>query len=250
MTLRIRLFAGARDAVGEREVRFEVPGGLTAAELLARLGERYPKLRAMLGSLRLAVNREYVGGGHRVREGDEVALIPPVSGGSDLFQVTQEPLSLDAVARAVSRNTSGAVASFLGIVRQFSRGRQVTFLEYEAYPEMATATMGRIADEIRGRWPVDAVAIVHRVGRLQVGEASVAIAVAAPHRREALEGCAYAIERLKAVVPIWKREVWSDGSEWVGSTADEYQELQTESREPRSESRAPRATGPSPAPDP
>ncbi|MFA5027883.1 MAG: molybdenum cofactor biosynthesis protein MoaE, partial [Candidatus Methylomirabilota bacterium] len=116
-------------------------------------------------------------------------------------------------------------ASFLGVVRVLSRGRTVQYLEYEAYPEMAVASMRAIGEEIRGRFAVDQVAILHRVGRLGIGEASVAIAVASPHRREALEACAHAIERLKAVVPIWKKEVWADGSAWIGSTVDEYREL-------------------------
>jgi molybdopterin synthase catalytic subunit len=246
MILHIKLFAGAREAVGAREVRLDVPENLTAAEVLTRLGERYPRLGPMLASLRLAVNREYVRSDHRLRQDDEVALIPPVSGGSDLFEVTPDPLSLDAVIRGVSRTTSGAVSSFLGIVREFSRGRQVTLLEYEAYPEMASSTMQTIGSEIRERWQVDAVAIVHRVGRLEVGEASVAIAVAAAHRREALEACAYAIERLKAVVPIWKREVWSDGSEWIGSTVDEYRELHAEAQRPERAEAPSRPSTPSP----
>jgi molybdopterin synthase catalytic subunit len=157
-------------------------------------------------------------------EGDEVALIPPVSGGVDLYEITEAPLSVDALVKAVGQKSSGAVASFLGIVREFARGRQVKYLEYDAYPEMATATMRQIGDEIRKRWPVDRIAIVHRIGRLMIGEASVAIAIASPHRREALEACAYAIERLKEIVPIWKKEVWTDGAEWIGSTVDEYQE--------------------------
>jgi molybdopterin synthase catalytic subunit len=163
-----------------------------------------------------------VGEEHALLEGDEVALIPPVSGGADLFEITAGPLSLDALAAAVGQTSSGAIASFLGIVRGHARGRRVDHLEYDAYPEMAVGKMRQIAEEIRGRWPVDRVAIVHRVGRLGVGEASVAIAVASPHRAEALQACAYAIERLKEIVPIWKKEVWSDGAEWIGSTVDEY----------------------------
>jgi molybdopterin synthase catalytic subunit len=230
MKLRVKLFAGARDAVGERELALELAEGATVAEALRHLAGRYPRLGALLSSLRVAVNREYVGGDHRLQADDELAVIPPVSGGADLFEITERPLSLDALIRSVSVPTSGAVASFLGIVREVSRGRRVTRLEYDAYPEMATATMRTIAEGIRRRWPVDRVGIVHRIGPLEVGEASVAIAIAAPHRREALEACAYAIEQLKAIVPIWKREVWSDGSEWIGSTADEYEELKDNPR--------------------
>jgi len=224
MKIRMRLFASAREVVGKQEVIVDVPEGVTAADLLTQLVAQHPDLRRLAPSLKLAVNHEYVEGERRLAEGDEVALIPPVSGGVDLFEVTESPLSLDVMARTVGQNTSGAIASFLGVVREFSRGRRVDHLEYDAYPEMAVAKMRQIGDEIHARWPVDLVAMVHRVGRLTVGEASVAIAVASPHRQEALQACAYAIERLKEIVPIWKKEVWADGSEWIGSTVDEYRQ--------------------------
>ncbi|MEI8189939.1 MAG: molybdopterin converting factor subunit 1 [candidate division NC10 bacterium] len=224
MKIRMRLFASAREVVGKQEVIVDVPEGVTAADLLTQLVAQHPDLRRLAPSLKLAVNHEYVEGGRRLAEGDEVALIPPVSGGLDLFEITESPLSLDVMAQTVGQNTSGAIASFLGVVREFARGRRVDHLEYDAYPEMAAAKMRQIGDEIHARWPVDRVAMVHRVGRLSVGEASVAIAVASPHRQEALEACAYAIERLKEIVPIWKKEVWADGSEWIGSTVDEYQQ--------------------------
>jgi molybdopterin converting factor subunit 1 len=224
MKIRMRLFASVREAVGKREVVVDLPAGATASSLLSHLGVQYPKLRGLMPSLKVAINHEYVEGERQLAEGDEVALIPPVSGGLDLFEISDSPLSLDAVARAVGQNTSGAIASFLGVVRAFARGRQVDHLEYDAYPEMAVAKMREIGGEIRARWPVDRIAMVHRVGRLTVGEASVAIAVASPHRREALQACAYAIERLKEIVPVWKKEVWADGSEWIGSTLDEYRE--------------------------
>jgi molybdopterin synthase catalytic subunit len=228
MQVRIKAFAGAREALGQRELVLDVADGATVALLLDRLVAERPALQPMKASLRVAVNREYAEAGRRLADDDEVALIPPVSGGLDHYEVTDRPLALDPLVQAVSRTTSGAVASFLGIVREFSRGRRVQSLEYEAYPEMATAMMRKLGEEIRSRWPVDEVAIVHRTGRLRIGEASVAILVAAPHRKEALEACAYAIERLKAVVPIWKKEVWIDGAEWIGSTVDEYRELQEE----------------------
>ncbi|MFB3817606.1 MAG: molybdenum cofactor biosynthesis protein MoaE [Candidatus Methylomirabilales bacterium] len=230
MKVRIKAFAGAREALRQRELVVEMAEGATVAMLLDRLVVERPALLPMKASLRVAVNREYAEGGRRLSEDDEVALIPPVSGGLDLYAVTDQPLALDPLVQAVSRRTSGAVASFLGIVREFSRGRQVQSLEYEAYPEMATAMMRKLGEEIRGRWSVDEVAMVHRTGPLTIGEASVAIVIAAPHRREALEACAYAIERLKAVVPIWKKEVWTDGAEWIGSTVDEYRELQEEKK--------------------
>ena len=224
MKVRLKLFAYAREVIGSRDLAVELPEGTTTSGLLSELLIRYPGLGALEASIKIAVNHEYAEGGRKLAEGDEVALIPPVSGGLDLYEVTGSPLSLDAMARVVGQNTSGAIASFLGIVREFARGRQVEYLEYEAYPEMAVAKMREIGDEIRHRWPVDRISMVHRVGRLTVGEASVAIAIASPHRREALQACAYAIERMKEIVPVWKKEVWADGSEWIGSTVDEYRE--------------------------
>jgi molybdopterin converting factor subunit 1 len=227
MKIRVRFFAAVRDIMGQRELLLDLPGGSTADGLLQRLVAEYPGLAGLGASVRLSVNREYVDGDRPLADGDEVALIPPVSGGLDRYEIVDERLSLDALASSVGQNTSGAIASFLGVVREVSLGRQVQYLEYDAYPEMAVATMRAIGEEIRQRWPVDRVAIVHRVGRLEIGEASVAIVVSSPHRREALQACAYAIERLKQIVPVWKKEVWTDGQQWIGSTVDEYREQNT-----------------------
>jgi len=222
MKIRIKLFASVREIIGQKELILEVPDGMTASALPQQLATQYPRLRTLVSFLKVAVNQEYADGARVLAEGDEVALLPPVSGGVELFEITEAPLSLDAMVAAIRQDACGAIASFLGIVRGVARGRKVDHLEYDAYPEMAIAKMRQIGDEIRTRWPVDRIAIAHRVGRLGVGEASVAIAVASPHRHEALQACAYAIERLKAIVPIWKKEVWSDGAEWIGSTVDEY----------------------------
>ena len=132
-----------------------------------------------------------------------------------MFDITDQPLSLEPLVSVVTRSSSGAVDSFLGVVREQTRGRQVLYLEYEAYREMAIPKMREIADEIRQKWKVDEIAMVHRIGHLEIGEVSVAIAVSAPHRHQALAACAYAIDRLKETVPIWKKEVWTDGEEWV-----------------------------------
>lgn len=133
-----------------------------------------------------------------------------------MFEITDQPLLLEPLVNAVKRSSSGAIATFLGVVREQTRGRQVRYLEYEAYREMAIPKMRQIADEIHRKWEVDEIAMVHRIGHLQIGEASVAIAVSAPHRHQALAACAYAIDRLKETVPIWKKEVWIDGEEWAG----------------------------------
>jgi MoaE-MoaD fusion protein len=220
--VRVKLFASVREIVGRRELVLDVSEGFTVSALSRRLVSDHPKLLALMPSLQFAVNHEYADGQRVLVEGDEVAAIPPVSGGADIFEVIQDPLSMDRLAASVASGTSGAIAGFLGVVRGQSRGRQVDHLEYDAYTEMAVAKMRQIGEEIHSRWPVDRVAIAHRVGRLGVGDASVAIAVSSPHRHEALQACAYAIERLKAIVPIWKKEVWSDGAEWIGSTVDEY----------------------------
>lgn len=132
-----------------------------------------------------------------------------------MFEITDQPLLLEPLVNAVKRSSSGAVVTFLGVVREQTQGRQVRYLTYEAYREMAIPKMRELADEIRQKWKVDEIAMMHRIGHLQVGEASVAIAVSAPHRHEAFAACAYAIDRLKEVVPIWKKEVWTDGEEWV-----------------------------------
>ena len=147
-----------------------------------------------------------------IQEGDEVAFIPPVSGGS--FRVTDEEIRLQELIDEVRDEEAGAIVTFLGTVRRHSRGRAVQHLEYEAYPEMAEKKLEEIGQEMQERWGVRA-AIVQRVGHLEVGEASVAIAVAAPHRREAFEAARYAIDRLKEIVPIWKKEFYEGGEEWI-----------------------------------
>lgn len=217
MRVQVKLFAAAREIVGQGEVSLELKEGSTVGDLIEHFFVRYPRLKEMAGSLLLAVNREFSELTVKLHEGDEVGVIPPVSGGAEpMFEITQHPLSVETAVRAVTKNTCGAVATFIGVVREFSRGRQVSYLEYEAYPEMAIAKMRQIEDEIRQQWEIEGAAIHHRVGRLGIGEASVVIAVSAPHRRQALEACAYAIERLKQIVPIWKKEVSPDGSYWVG----------------------------------
>ncbi len=136
-----------------------------------------------------------------------------------MFQIVREPISIERLVEAVEDPGAGAICTFLGVVRDHNLGRQVQYLEYEAYPEMAVPAMERIADEIRSRWAVTHVAMVHRVGRLEIGEASVGIAVSSPHRAEAFAACHYAIDRLKETVPIWKKEIWTDGEEWIEGTA-------------------------------
>jgi molybdopterin synthase catalytic subunit len=161
-----------------------------------------------------AVNREYVEPGRELADGDEVALIPPVSGGS--LQLVLGPLDVAAVVHDVESPEAGAIASFVGTVRRHSRSRDVLHLEYEAFEEMAEEMLERLAAELTERHGLCAVAIHHRLGRVEIGEASVVIAVSAPHRSAALDACREAIETLKATIPLWKKEVYAGGEEWIG----------------------------------
>jgi molybdopterin synthase catalytic subunit len=206
MTVQVRLFAGLRERAGwaRREVE-----AATVADVWPALG-----LGDEPEGLLYAVNREYAERERELRDGDEVALIPPVSGGA--FRVTEEPLSLEAVVAEVADERAGGVATFTGTVRRQSRGREVTHLEYEAYAEMAEDVMARLGAQLLERHELCAVAIHHRVGRVEIGEASVVIAVSAPHRQAALEACREAIDTLKETVPLWKKEVYEGGEEWIG----------------------------------
>jgi molybdopterin synthase catalytic subunit/molybdopterin converting factor small subunit len=205
--IRVRLFAGLREQAGwsQREL-----------DGVARVSGIWPALG--LGDepdgLLYAVNREYAERDRELADGDEVALIPPVSGGA--FLVTEEPLSLDAAVAEVADDRAGAIATFNGTVRRESRGREVTRLEYEAYAEMAEDVMAQLARDLEARYDLCALAIHHRVGTLGIGEASVVIAVSAPHRQDALAACSDAIDRLKETVPLWKKEVYEGGEEWIG----------------------------------
>jgi molybdopterin synthase catalytic subunit len=168
------------------------------------------------------VNQAYQPRDHVLTDGDEVAIIPPVSGGSETrrFVVTDEVLDPRQVEALVMDDASGALVTFAGTVRDNARGKSVTALEYEAYPPAAEKMLEQIGDEIFERWGVRSVAIAHRYGLLQVGETSVVIAVSSAHREAAFDACRYAIERIKVLVPIWKREVYQDGAVWIGSEAD------------------------------
>jgi MoaE-MoaD fusion protein len=209
MRITVRLFAGLRERAGWAEREVEIPAGAVVGDVWPRLelGDEPP-------GLAYARNREYAGRDEGLAAGDEVAVIPPVSGGA--FRVHAAPLDLDAVVAEVSDPAAGAVATFVGITRLHSRGRTVTHLEYDAYPEMAEAEMARIAEAVRSRHDVLRVAMAHRTGHVPLGEASVVIAVSAAHRGAAMDACREAIDTLKQTVPIWKKEVFEGGEEWIG----------------------------------
>jgi MoaE-MoaD fusion protein len=207
MRIHVKLFAGLRERAGwsERE--------LDGAD---RVADVWPALE--LGDepegLLYAVNREYADRDQLLADGDEVALIPPVSGGA--FRLTAEPLSVDAVVDEVRSDAAGAIATFIGTTRVQSRGRTVLHLDYEAYEEMAEQVMAEIATELKSRYDLCGIAIHHRTGRVEIGEASVVIAVSAPHRQDALAACKDAIDTLKQQVPLWKKEFYEGGEEWIG----------------------------------
>ena len=219
MKATVRLFARLGELAGTRETDVALGEGLSARGVFALLCDRYPALAGLGDNLMYAVNAEYVSPDHPVRDGDELALIPPVSGGSDLFEITSQSLDPQRLVEAVRRDESGAVTLFYGVVRNNNLGRRVLYLEYDAYPEMATKMMREIAEEIKTRWPVTAIAIQHRTGRLEIGETSLLVAVSAPHRKEAFEACHALVDRFKEVVPIWKKEVWEGGEEWIEGEA-------------------------------
>jgi molybdopterin synthase catalytic subunit len=209
MLVKVKLFAALRERAGWAERELELADGAAIGDVWTALdlGDEPP-------GLAYARNREYAARGAPLAAGDEVAVIPPVSGGG--FRVQSGPLDLDAVVREVSRPDAGAVATFIGTTREHSRGRDVTRLEYDAYPEMAEAEMARIADALRARHDILDVAMAHRVGEVPIGEASVVIAVSAAHRVAAMDACREAIDTLKQTVPVWKKEVFEGGEEWIG----------------------------------
>jgi molybdopterin converting factor subunit 1 len=217
MRVKIKLFANLREIVGTGNLERELGEGATVRDLLDDLQGEHPRLAALTQRSIISVNQEFATPEGRLQDGDEVAIFPPVSGGADVFRVTFDPLSIDEVARMVMHPHTGAVATFAGVVRNVSAGKEVAYLEYEAYEEMALAKMRQVAEEARSHWPqiVD-ISIVQRIGHLEVGQVAVVIAVSSGHRDEGcFEACRYAIDRLKQIVPIWKKEVGPAGEEWV-----------------------------------
>jgi molybdopterin synthase catalytic subunit len=203
----VRLFAGLRERAGT--ARLEVDGVERVEDVWAKLG-----LGDEPGGLLYAVNREYVERGAALHDGDEVAVIPPVSGGA--FRISTEPLDLARAVEEASSDDAGAVATFVGTVRRRSRDRDVLYLDYEAFEEMAEPMLARLADELTAKHGLSKVAIHHRIGRVEIGEPSVVIAISAPHRAAALDACREAIDTLKETIPLWKKEVYAGGEEWIG----------------------------------
>jgi MoaE-MoaD fusion protein len=219
IAVHVKLFARLREQAGTDSESVEVARDATVADVYDALLHRHPDLESNRESVRPAINEEFADWDAVVGPGDEVTFIPPVSGGAQaagvMFEITTEPLDPRRTEGAVSHAGAGAICTFTGIVRDNSRGRSVTHLEYEAFESMALAQMRKIADEVAEQWPEARIAMIHRTGRLEIGDPSVIVSTSAPHRAEAIAACAWGINRLKESVPIWKKEHATDGTFWI-----------------------------------
>jgi molybdopterin synthase catalytic subunit len=219
MDVVVKLFGSVREAIGARELAMELAEGATVSELRRLLAAEHAVFDQLGERLAVSVNLELAKLETVLAPGDEVAFLPPVSGGAGLCTISDQPLVVAEVEARVAGRDAGGVVHFIGAVRNRARGRDIEYLEYEAYPEMAEREMRRISDECAQRWPGTRVAIAHRTGHLEIGDSAVIIVAAAPHRAEAFEACRYAIDTLKQTVPIWKKEVATDGQYWVDDHA-------------------------------
>ena len=223
-------FGAARDAVEREEIHFTLNSPANTASARAQILSTYPGLQRFGKSLLFAVNQEYAEPEREIHEGDELALFPPVSGGQldlapaslahqDFFELTEDPIDVGAVARRVVLPQCGATVTLDGYAREWTKGRRTLYLVYEAYEPMALSELKGLGERAREKFDIAHIGIVHRTGRLEIGETSVVIAVGAPHRRAAFEACEWAIRELKRTVPIWKKEVFADGEVWVEGEA-------------------------------
>jgi len=215
MQVTVKLFGSIREAAGAKELAVVVPEGSTVADLRRLLARDHPSFEEMADRLRVSVNYEFAPWESALSEGDEVAFLPPVSGGSGSRILFSEPLDVGSVVNRVVGPDIGGIVSFIGTVRDSSRGHSIRHLEYEAYPEMVEREIRKITDHAAERWPGTRVAVAHRRGRLEVGEIAVVVAAGAPHRGDAFAAARYTIDTLKKQVPIWKKEVATDGEYWV-----------------------------------
>src|SRR5688500_15604040 len=229
--VRVLFFGAARDAVGQEQFEIELESPINADGARAKLLSAYPSLQRFGNSLLFAVNQQYAQGDREISEGDELAVFPPVSGGSagsasnegagkmpalpDFFELTTDPIDVGTVARRVVLPQCGATVTLDGYAREWTKGRRTLYLVYEAYEPMALSEMKRLGAQAHEKFEIAHIGIVHRTGRLEIGETSVVISVSAPHRRAAFEACEWAIRELKRTVPIWKKEVFEDGEVWV-----------------------------------
>jgi MoaE-MoaD fusion protein len=221
MRIRVLFFGLAHDVTGFDQEETEAREGENLAALCRQYQTRFPRLAEMSRSLLVAVNQDISEPSRTLRDGDEVAFLPPVSGGSseDLYRITREPVPTQELARQLKAPEDGALVVFEGVVRNHSQGRKTLYLEYEAYEAMAIRKMREVGETARQKFPIDRIVMVHRVGRVEIGDTSVAILVTSAHRRAAFEACHYAIDELKRTVPIWKKEYFEDGAVWAEGEA-------------------------------
>jgi len=220
MQIRVLFFGVLKDLVGRSSETLELPEGARLQTVLSHYARQTPRFEAMLPSLALSVNQEYSGPDQALRGGDEVGLLPPVSGGSEgcgagVVRIVREPISTQAELDRLKLPQDGAAVIFEGVVRNHTKGRRTLYLDYEAYEAMALKQMEALAGQARSRFAVREVSLVHRLGRLEIGETSVLIVVASAHRGPAFEACRWIIDTLKKTIPIWKKEYFEDGSVWA-----------------------------------
>jgi MoaE-MoaD fusion protein len=223
--IRVLLFGQLKDIVGQQEETLELAPGASLSEVVTRYGERFPRFRALAGSIACSVNQEYATGSATLKDGDEVGLLPPVSGGKSGLEeeerqaehcsIVRNPIATQQIVDTIKAGEDGATIAFEGIVRNNSRGRRTLYLDYHAYEPMALKEMRKLVHSALERFAVRDVRLVHRLGRLEIGETSVLIVVAAAHRAAAFEACRWLIDTLKKTVPIWKKEYFQDGAVWA-----------------------------------
>jgi len=232
--IRVLFFGVLRDIVGLREDFPDIPEGGRLESVFELYAGRFPRLRGMAASVVLALNQEFSTPSAPLAEGDEVAFLPPVSGGSggyiqeirdpetgNYFALTREPIDGGVIARELLRGEDGAFVNFEGVARNNTKGRPTRYLEYECYESMAVKTMAQICRHIAEEFSIGRIAMVHRLGRIEIGETSVAVVVTAPHRRPAFDAALEGINRLKRTVPVWKKEYFADGEVWVDGEWDD-----------------------------
>ena len=233
MRVKVLFFGMLKDIVGRAEEQIDLEDGALLGSIFDRYAQQFPRLKGLTSSIVLACNHEFSDRAAQVRDGDEIAFLPPVSGGASryvreiadpdghFFALTREPIDAAALARTLLRGEDGAFVNFEGVVRNNTKGRATKFLDYECYEPMALKMMAEIGRDLARNFAVGRVAIVHRLGRMQIGETSVAVVVCAPHRKPAFEAALEGINRLKRLVPIWKKEHFADGEVWVEGEWDD-----------------------------
>ncbi len=215
MEVRVLFFGMLKDLAGRPNETVTLSDSASLGDVLLHFEKRIPKLRELLPSIAISVNREYAGPEFPLHPGDEIALLPPVSGGAGRASIVRNKIDAESVVKSIKRPEDGAVVVFDGIVRNHTRGRRTLYLDYEAYDEMAVEQMESLAQRALADFQIRDVAIVHRLGRLEIGETSVLIVVASPHRAAAFDACRWIIDNLKRTVPIWKKEHFEDGAVWA-----------------------------------